>query len=513
MSTQPIKVAILAMGGEGGGVLADWIVDLGEHNGFLAQTTSVPGVAQRTGATIYYVELFDQAQAERDGAVPVLALMPMPGDVDVVLASELMEAGRAVQRGLVTPDRSTLIASTHRVYAMNEKIVMGDGRVDSDSLLSHAREAAKRLIAFDMEQAADQAGSVLSAVLFGALAGSACLPFSRAQFEATIERGGVGVKPSLRAFSDGFERGSAAIAGIAVTSSLAPSAAVLPSLLKASSPAVQALLDRVAREFPLAAQSILVEGLRRTIDYQDVAYASLYLDRLKAIASAVGISASAAPAQPHEQLVIETARHLALWMSYEDTVRVADLKTRDARFERVRKEVRSTPEQLLTINEYLHPRLQEICDTLPAGLGRWLAGSGWPRHLVERFAARGRVVATSSLRGFLLLWLVAGLRRFRRSSLRFQVENERIELWLREIAQTANQSVALATEIARCQRLVKGYGDTHERGLRNFELLRSAWRNAGTQLSPATLAELRNAALADEHGVQLQSALVRHSLA
>ena len=51
--TQPIKIAVLAMGGEGGGVLADWIVDLGEANGYIAQTTSVPGVAQRTGATIY----------------------------------------------------------------------------------------------------------------------------------------------------------------------------------------------------------------------------------------------------------------------------------------------------------------------------------------------------------------------------------------------------------------------------------------------------------------------------
>ena len=46
---QPIKIAILAMGGEGGGVLADWIVDMGEANGYVAQTTSVPGVAQRTG--------------------------------------------------------------------------------------------------------------------------------------------------------------------------------------------------------------------------------------------------------------------------------------------------------------------------------------------------------------------------------------------------------------------------------------------------------------------------------
>src|SRR3982751_3985140 len=155
MSAQPIKIAILAMGGEGGGVLADWIVDLGEANGYLAQTTSVPGVAQRTGATIYYVELFPQAQADADGAEPVFALMPLPGDVDVVLASELMECGRAVQRGLVTPDRTTLIASTHRVYSIAEKTALGDGRVDADSLLLHAQQAAQRFVRFDMAQAAE----------------------------------------------------------------------------------------------------------------------------------------------------------------------------------------------------------------------------------------------------------------------------------------------------------------------------------------------------------------------
>ena len=33
MTIQPIKIAILAMGGERGGVLADWLVDRGEHNG------------------------------------------------------------------------------------------------------------------------------------------------------------------------------------------------------------------------------------------------------------------------------------------------------------------------------------------------------------------------------------------------------------------------------------------------------------------------------------------------
>ena len=201
---QPIKIAILAMGGEGGGVLADWIVDLGEHCGYIAQTTSVPGVAQRTGATIYYVELYPRRQAELDGGTPVLALMPLPGDVDVVLASELMECGRAVQRGLVTPDRTTLIASTHRVYSIAEKSALGDGRVDSDALIAHALAAAKRFVRFDMAEAAEQAGSVISAVLFGALAGTGVLPFSRAQFEATIARGGVGVAPSLKAFATAY---------------------------------------------------------------------------------------------------------------------------------------------------------------------------------------------------------------------------------------------------------------------------------------------------------------------
>ena len=208
----------------------------------------------------------------------------------------------------------------------------------------------------------------------------------------------------------------------------------------------------------------------------------------------------------------ETARHLALWMSYEDTIRVADLKTRDSRFERVRGEVRATDQQLLAIDEYLHPRLQEIADTLPAGLGRWLLASGAPRRWVEHWAARGRTVTTSSLRGFVQLWVVAGLRRWRRSTLRFETENARIEAWLADVARVAPQQPELAAEIARCQRLVKGYGDTHERGWRNFERVMAALRRQAG-LAPAVVRELREAALADEQGRQLDAALARHALA
>ena len=215
---RPITIAVVALGGEGGGVLADWIVDLAQHGGYLAQATSVPGVAQRTGATVYYVELFPKAQA--DGRAPVLALMPVPGDVDVVLASELMEAARAVERGFVTSEKTLLIASTHRVFAMTEKIALADGREDAAALLAACRDAARELVAFDMAALADATGSLLSAVLFGALAGSGTLPFARTAFEAAIRRGQVGVNSSLAAFAAGFEAAHSREAAAAAAASL-----------------------------------------------------------------------------------------------------------------------------------------------------------------------------------------------------------------------------------------------------------------------------------------------------
>ncbi|UUC93795.1 indolepyruvate oxidoreductase subunit beta family protein [Comamonas sp. C11] len=495
---QPIKIAILAMGGEGGGVLADWIVDLAEHNDYIAQTTSVPGVAQRTGATIYYVELFPASLSRRDGAQPVLALMPLPGDVDVVLASELMEAGRAVQRGLVTADRTTLISSTHRVYAIAEKTAMGDGRVDDASLLAHAERASKRFVRFDMAEAAQASGSVVSAVLFGALAGTGVLPFSRTQFEATIERGGVGVKASLKAFGGACDQAQQADSASPATATAAAAVAT------PRDPRVAALLQRVEQGFAVDARPVIIEGVRRMLDYQDPGYAALYLDRLarvQALAEGSGL------------LLRETARHLALWMSYEDTIRVADLKTRASRFARVQSEVGVQQGQQLAINEFMHPRIEEICETLPTGLGRWLARPHAVHRLLARFTREGRVVTTSSLRGYLLLWGLSRLRGIRRSTLRYQMESANIEQWLAHIETAAGHNPALAVEVAQCQRLVKGYSDTHARGLSNYLRLMDAVRGAGQRLAPATLRELREAALADEHGKALHDALARHALA
>jgi indolepyruvate ferredoxin oxidoreductase beta subunit len=240
------------------------------------------------------------------------------------------------------------------------------------------------------------------------------------------------------------------------------------------------------------------------IDYQHVAYADLYLDRLAQLQDRVR--------QRDDPLLGETARHLALWMSYEDTIRVADLKVRGSRFERVQKEVRATPDQQLHINEFMHPRIEEICETLPAGLGRWLARPHALHRLVARMCSQGRVIRTSSLRGYLLLWTLSRWRVGRLGTLRYEAENQRIERWFQQVLELAPSHPVLALELARLQRLVKGYGDTHARGLRNYETVMQVLGRRGNTLSPAMLGELREAALADEHGRQLQTTITRLAL-
>ena len=497
IATRPsaITIAVLAMGGEGGGVLADWVVDLAEHSGYCAQATSVPGVAQRTGATIYYIELFPEAVAQARGKEPVFALMPVPGEVEVVIASELMEAGRAIQRGLVTPDRTTLIASTHRVYSMTEKTATEDGRVEAAKLIEGCNQAAKKAVLRNFARMASEQHSVISSVLFGALAGTGALPFPKEQFEEAIRRSGIGVSASLAAFAAGVE---------AVGRTEPRDSEPAPQIANpASGPKVSPLATRLASEFPAMSHDILRAGITRLADYQDERYACEYLDRLAGIRD---LDAKFGDGQC--RLLRETGRSLAVWMTYEDAVRVADLKTRRARFDRINHETGTEPEQLLQIHEFLYPRIEEITDILPKKLGRWLRTNRSARRFLVRVAEHGRVVQTTSLRGFLQLYFLASLRKWRRRSLRFFDEQQRIEQWLARIRDLSKQDYFLAVEVSEFPRVLRGYGDTSIRGRKNFDAMMAALPNVLQKPdAPQRLKKLREAALADETGQKLIVAL------
>ena len=493
-TAKPINIAILAMGGEGGGVLADWLVRIGESHGYLAQTTSVPGVSQRTGATIYYLELFPRSALRDRGPMPVLGLMPMPGDIDLVVASELMEAGRAVQRGLVTPDRTHLLASTHRVYSMTERTALGDGRVDAEAIVEGCKTAALKFTGFDMARLAEANKSVISAALLGAIAGSQALPFAREAYEAAIRNDGVGVSASLATFAAAF----AAAEGRG-DSDLAPNerqGRTLGSL----DPALSGIRSDEAR-------TLILAGVDRTADYQDDRYAQEYIERLKPF-----IAFAECQGDVGGQLLSEVARQLALGMTYEDTVRVAELKIRGSRFDRVRAEVGADAGQIVEIVEFMHPRVEEITDIMPTAMGRWLLRSKPARTLITRLTSRGRMVRTTSLRGFLLLYCVVSLKPFRRGSLRHDREMRFLTEWLEAVRRAAGIDVHLAIGLAHLRNLVKGYGDTCERGRSRYQAIYSFLsENLHDPSAAMHLGVLSVAAEKDEDGVALRAEIDRLS--
>ncbi|UVK55120.1 indolepyruvate oxidoreductase subunit beta family protein [Mesorhizobium sp. AR02] len=494
-----IKLAVLAVGGQGGGVLADWITDVAERNGYVAQSTSVAGVAQRTGATIYYVEM-----ARDTGRLPVFALSPSQGDVDILIAAELMEAGRAIIRGFVTPERTTLIASSHRIAAVSEKIEPGDGRASSSKVHATAEAASKRFIAFDMEKIAADNGSMISASLLGALAGSDALPFTRESYEQAIGAGRRGVKASLAAFGAAFDRAR----GTAVPSPKPAEPAIVESALGAGRvtgpqnllQGWQALAARIDL-MPMAVRDMALRGLRKVVDYQDIAYGREYLDRLdKAVALDSADHAHA--------LSIAAAKHLANALCYDDMIRVADLKTRSTRDRRVRKEVGVKDGSILQVTEYFHPRIEEFCGTLPAGLGSYIENRPKLAAFLDRRINHGRRIRTDSFAGFAALWFIGGLRRWRRSLLRHKVEMTHLDRWYALALGHVPADYALAVEILNCRRLIKGYSDTHVRAQSKFDRVLSALDLLkGRDDAADWIRRLREAALKDEKGDMLDGAL------
>jgi indolepyruvate ferredoxin oxidoreductase beta subunit len=179
----------------------------------------------------------------------------------------------------------------------------------------------------------------------------------------------------------------------------------------------------------------------------------------------------------------------------------------------VAEEVKLAPGQILRIREFMHPRLQEVAETLPGGLGSLILSQPLLKRLIGVFTQKGRIIETTSISGFMMLWSVAALRRWRRTTLRFQAEHAAINHWLARIIALAPTHPALALEVAQLQRLVKGYSDTHVRGRTNFDRLMALTVALESRADgPALLAKLRDAALADENGRTLATLLTQEKL-
>ncbi len=494
MVQRPITLLVCALGGEGGGVLSDWLVEVARRCGHPAQATSVPGVAQRTGATTYYLEFCPQSHAELGDAKPVFSLNPMPGALDAVVASELLEAARCACNGLPSPERTLFITSSSRTLTTTERSHPADGRLDSARLLDIVAAASRAHQVLDMGAIARAHGTIVSAVMFGAIAGSGLLPFPRDAFEAVLCDSGRGAEASLAGFAQAFQ---SVQGGRQITEAQEPV------------PQQVARLPAEAADLPTALHEIVALGHARVCDYQNRRYGTLYLRRVRRVLAAerladpVGTQSLAATR--------EAARWLALWMSYEDIARVAELKSRASRFERVRRETRALDHELLRVHDHFKPGIAEVAALLPPPLAARI--QAWGRRYEARHGEPWAMpvrLASHSVSGLLVLLLLAAGRHLRRFGSRHAQEQALIEEWLSAVVDALAANWSLGHEVAACGRLVKGYGSTHAQAMANFlHLIRHVAIDAGRDpLARAqALRSAREAAQADDAGKALDRAL------
>ena len=276
-------------------------------------------------------------------------------------------------------------------------------------------------------------------MLLGLLAGSGRLPISERAFEDAIRAMGVSVQASLNGFAAG---------------------------LKASEAERQSIPE----------VDLWAQAEARLTAYQDKAYAALYRDRLKDLSGDV---------------LAEVSRGLLRRMAYEDIIRVAQLKTRPGRLNQLSGGVAAG--EVVRITEYFRPGLAEVCDILPAALARRILA--WAANKPKRLKLSWPLALRSTtISGFLALRILALMRPLRRLSYRYKIEQAGIDRWLAEIARA---DPALALEIARNARLIKGYGDTHARGQAAFEALQD---DVAAGAGAEAIAAARSRALSNNTG-------------
>ncbi|PQO22305.1 hypothetical protein C2I36_13660, partial [Rhodobacteraceae bacterium WD3A24] len=261
--------------------------------------------------------------------------------------------------------------------------------------------------------------------------------------------------------------------------------------------------DLVARAaaLPPPAREMAQAGLRKVVDFQDTAYGREYLDRLERVLAADDEGHGYA-------LTREAAKYIANAMAYDDMIRVADRKTRPGRFARIRAEMGVDEGKVMQLTEFTHPRAQEVVSLFPAGMGRWCEARPRLMGWIDRRVNKGRRLRSDGLWSFLQLYMLGGLRFWRRRTLRHAQERAHLQEWLDRVLSIAARDYALGVEAVRARRLIKGYSDTHARGLSKFDRVMDGIAAVEGREDAADWARrLREAALADEKGEALDGAL------
>ncbi len=204
---------------------------------------------------------------------------------------------------------------------------------------------------------------------------------------------------------------------------------------------------------PDSAASVVSDAIHQLIEYQGAAYAQLYVDRLRRFVGKPGVD---------EAMFGEIARLMAMRMSYQDPIRIAQLKLAEW-------DPGAGDPPARAADDVRKFRLDELVEALPAAVAEplldLLEWRGWTRKQVSiRFSTKNRW----SIRR---LKIEASLRRWRRFSVRYARERVWVERWLHMIDRALTRQPDSASAIVQTATMVQGYGGAYRGGLADWHAI------------------------------------------
>jgi len=472
-----ITILIPAVGGQGGGVLTEWLVQAFQLDSYEVQGIGLPGLSQRGGSTTYYLEAHPAPEDNEQRVI--FSQYPVPGDVDLILSQEFLELGRVLEEGYGSSGKTSIVASTHRIYSTHEKMPISSGIYSDDNISDLAEAFSREFIGFNALVLAKENGMGelgVNAILLGALAASGFLPLGEASYLKAIESVGIAVASNIKAFRIGWDyvktRQYEEAEG-KKTQTWEQFLNEQDMRLSGKKPeAMREMVQRSLQTYPLHLKEILADALSRLIDYQGVWYAEKFL---KALDVVYHIDLENGGGGGGGFKIVESfAKNYALWMTYEDGIRVADLKIKSDRFKKIRSEMRVRKDQVYKVIDYLKPDAYEIYGLLPFFIVKPIAGilntrlfkALWKRKKPITF---GQKPVTTSFFGFMRLWFLTKLKFTRPISYRYRQEHKLIKKYRRAVEKFSAMNYELGVLVARSGSIVKGYGKVRRRTLRAFE--------------------------------------------
>ncbi len=463
-SKEPITVLISAVGGQGGQLFAQWLFDAGRLAGYYPVGVGLPGLSQREGATVYYIEFFPDP--EQTG---LFSPFPEKGCVRLLIGLELLELVRILKEGYLSPD-GFVFGSSHRVLTTEEKLPLYPRHLTEQTVNALMARFGDRGFLFNAVESALASGlgeRSANALLLGALARSSVLPFPKEAFRSAIEAYGVSVSQNLKAFDWGYRYPE-------WLHRQEPFRSYLSLEWQSwSEPSLSEPLSKRLESFSRISQrlgSLVKEAVRMLVHYQNEPYAARYLTETETVLRREWDQWG------QTDVTEEVARILALRMAYEDAIRVAQLKTERVRFDRLRLQHQIDPTTVYQVTDFLSPDWDELIGLLPASRRHRpvvypqsfsdveLLLSAFPDQSAELQQPSLQLrLPTTSLAGYLLLRSLLLLKPLRTRSQRFAKEWALIDAWLTCVRHYLSKSPDWALVVAQSGELVRGYGRTRRK--------------------------------------------------